>query len=270
MSDLTDDGQTEYDDPSFRHSTYFGSQPGPGPVPDWVITEDAANQQERGLLKTGKEADVHLIERTLGPRRNLLAAKRYRKFEERLFRDDSRYRQGRRTGRRRADLAMAQGTRRGMAMRAEQWVSTEFDVLGRLWEAGASVPYPVQRRGHEIMLQYIGDDDGAAPRLVHAQVSDELAAELFEQAVTNLRLLVGLGVIHGDLSPYNLLVWDERLWFIDFPQAVDPILNADGLDLLDRDVRNLCGWFARRGVATDPGALFAELLAEVVPPGSPL
>jgi len=60
----------------FVHSTYFGAHHGPQPMPDWVITEDAAQQIERGILKTGKEADVHLVERRLGDRRNLLAAKR--------------------------------------------------------------------------------------------------------------------------------------------------------------------------------------------------
>jgi len=78
-----------------------------------VITEDAARQLERGILKTGKEADVHLVERRLGDRRNLLAAKRYRAAEREQFRDDSRYRQARRTGNRR-DLAIDKGTRAGV------------------------------------------------------------------------------------------------------------------------------------------------------------
>ena len=77
-------------DPDICQSTYFGAYHGPEPTPYWVITEDAAHQIERGLLKTGKEADVHLVERRLGDRRNLLAAKRYRSLDRRLFRDDSR------------------------------------------------------------------------------------------------------------------------------------------------------------------------------------
>jgi RIO kinase 1 len=66
--------------------------------------------------------------------------------------------------------------------------------------------------------------------------------------------------VHGDLSVYNLLVWKERLYVIDFPQAVDPVMNTEGLGLLERDVANLCKWFAGRGVAADAAEVYAELL----------
>ena len=250
-------------DPDICQSTYFAAEHGPQPPPDWVITDDAAHQIERGVLKTGKEADVHLVERRLGERRNLLAAKRYRSLARRQFRDDTRYRQGRRTGNRRTDLAMEKGTRAGLAFRAELWVANEFDVLGRLWSAGAAVPYPVQRSGDELMVEYLGDDDHAAPRLVNVRLAGGEAADLFRQAVDNLRLFAAHGVVHGDLSPYNMLVWGGRLWFIDFPQAVDPIAHPDGLRLLERDVANVCQWGRRHGIACDAGALFAEVMAVV-------
>ena len=147
-------------------STYLDARHGPEPVPSWVITSDEARQFELGALKSGKEADVFLVERRWGDRVNLLAAKRYRDVEDRLFRDDARFRQARRTGNRRADLAMAKGTRRGMAFRAEQWVTTEFEILSALWSRGLAVPYPVQLLGHELLLEYLGDEDEAAPRLV--------------------------------------------------------------------------------------------------------
>ena len=248
-------------DPDISQSTYFGAEHGPQPPPEWVITEDAAHQIERGVLKTGKEADVHLVERRLGEQRNLLAAKRYRSAVHRQFRDDSHYRG--RTGNRRTDLAINKGTRAGMGFRAEQWVANEFDVLGRLWSAGVSVPYPVQRSGSELMVEYLGDDDGAAPRLVHARLADGQAPDLFAQAVVALRLCAAHGVVHGDLSPYNMLVWDGRLFLIDFPQAVDPIAHPEGLRLLQRDVTNLCDWGRRHGVACDPGELCAEVMAVI-------
>lgn len=161
------------------------------------------------------------------------------------------------------DLAMEKGSRAGLAFRAEVWVATEFDVFGRLWSAGVSVPYPVQRIGDELLLEYIGDDDGAAPRLVHAQVTQSQAADLFEQAVTNLRLCAAHGIVHGDLSPYNLLVWDSRLYLIDFPQAVDPIAHPDGLGLLERDITNLCQWARRQNIACDPGELSADVMSAI-------
>ena len=144
------------------------------------------------------------MERRLGARRNLLAAKRYRAAERRQFWDDSRYRQARRTVNRRTDLAIDRGTRARVAFRAEQWVANEFDVLGRLWSAGVAVPYPVQRIGDELMVEYLSDDDGAAPRLVQPTPAENQAADLFAQAIVNIRLCAAQGVVHGDLSPYNM------------------------------------------------------------------
>lgn len=243
-----------------EQSTYTAADPGPEPVPEWVITEDAARQYERGVIKTGKEADVHLVERVLGDRTNILAAKRYRDLDERAFRNDAKYRK--RAGDRRIDLAVAQGTRAGLSFRAQLWLETEFDALGRLWEAGCAVPYPVQKLGVELMMEYLGDEDEAAPRLINAMAGRSKAerADLFEQLRENLRIMTQCGIVHGDLSPYNLLVWDDRLYVIDMPQAVDPILQPDGLGLLERDVTNLCKWFSSKGVRADADDVHRELL----------
>jgi RIO kinase 1 len=253
------------DEPDREASTYqsVGTHHGPRPVPDWVITEDRARQYEHGLLKSGKEADVYLVERSLGDRTNLLAAKRYRQFEDRMFRNDTRYRQNRRTGESRVDKALVKGTRVGMAFRAQQWVETEFEVLGRLWSSGVSVPYPVQRLGREVMLEYLGDESQAAPRLVHFRGSRQEFEELYHQLLANLTLMTEIGVVHSDLSPYNLLVWNGTLYVIDLPQAVDPILNPEGLALLERDVLNTCGWFQKRGVPADPSEVLGDLIARL-------
>ena len=247
------------DEPDLEATTYTFADRGPSPVPSWVITEDAARQFELGILKSGKEADVYIVERKLGDRSNLLAAKRYRDFEDRLFRNDARYR--RRVGNRRVDLAMDKGTKAGMEFRAALWVDTEFSTLGRLWEAGVSVPYPVQRIGNEIMLEYFGTREAAAPRLVASRASKDELVELHAQAIELLRQLVGAGVVHGDLSPYNLLVWDGKLIMIDLPQAVDPLTSRDGLGLLERDVTNVCRWFERHGVQTEATELLADLVS---------
>jgi RIO kinase 1 len=248
------------DVPDPEQTSYTSADPGPGPIPDWVITDDAARQFERGVIKTGKEADVHLVERTLGDRTNLLAAKRYRDLDERAFRDDAKYRK--RLGDRRVDLAIAQGTRAGMSFRAQLWMETEFESLGKLWSIGCAVPYPVQKLGVELMMEYLGDEDEAAPRLINAvaEIDVDQRRDLFEQLCVALRQMTSVGIVHGDLSPYNLLVWQERLYVIDLPQAVDPIVQPEGLTLLQRDVDNLCKWFASKRVETDAVALYRELL----------
>jgi RIO kinase 1 len=251
------------DSPDLDASTYPASDHGPDPVPDWVLTSGDATQTDLGLLKTGKEADVHLVERRHGDDVNVLAAKRYRKFEDRLFRNDARYRAARRTGESRLDKAVAEGNRAGMAFRARMWLATEFETLARLWSAGVPVPYPIQKLGNELMVELIGSPEQAAPRLVHARLDAEAAHEAWRQLLAAMHAMVRCGIVHGDLSPYNLL-WDEgRVVIIDFPQSVDPIAHPEGLALLERDVANVTGWFAKRRVDCRPDAVFHDLLDEV-------
>lgn len=238
---------------------------GPQPPPSWVITSDQALDTDLGVLKTGKEADVSIVERRLHGEVNVLAVKRYRPPEHRDFRNDSVYRAGRRLRDRRAQKAVDQGSSKGEPFKADEWAAWEFDALAAMWAAHAAVPYPVQRRGTEVMLEFLGDDDGPAPRLVDADIDASTATELFEQARELLALLAELGIAHADLSAYNLLVWHDRLYAIDFPQASDLITNPMGLSLLHRDVSNVCGFFARRGVvaARDPEALFGTLVGVI-------
>ncbi|NUS04802.1 MAG: RIO-like kinase [Nonomuraea sp.] len=255
----TDDGPPEGD----RWSTWDQSTPtekGPTPRPDWLVTELAAVDTELGLLKTGKEADVHLLSRGVPgtDRVCLLAAKRYRSSEHRLFHRDSGYLEGRRTRESRMNRAMAHRTAFGKQVIAAQWAVAEFGALCRLWEMGVPVPYPVQIVGTEILQEFVGTPDGyAAPRL--AQVSDGLC-DLWKQLVEAMVTMAAEGLAHGDLSPYNLLVHEGRLVIIDLPQIVDVIAHPTGPSFLERDARNVATWFAAKGVAAaDPDTL-ADLL----------
>ncbi|MFI6177285.1 serine protein kinase RIO [Nonomuraea sp. NPDC051191] len=255
----TDDGPPEGD----RWSTWDQSTPtekGPKPYPGWLITELAAVDTEHGLLKTGKEADVHLISRGVPgtDRVCLLAAKRYRSSEHRLFHRDSGYLEGRRARESRMNRAMANRTAFGKQVIAAQWAVAEFGALCRLWELGVPVPYPVQILGTEILQEFVGSPDGyAAPRL--AQVTDGLD-DLWRQLVDAMVTMAGEGLAHGDLSPYNLLVHEGRLVIIDLPQIVDVIAHPAGPSYLERDARNVATWFASKGVAAaDPDALAALL-----------
>jgi len=110
-------------------------------------------------------------------------------------------------------------------------------------------------------MEYVGAPDGAAPQLARARLSPGEVREAWTQLVDGLRDITAAGWAHGDLSAHNLLWWEGRLWFIDFPQAVDLAANPQGLDFLHRDVCNVAGWFARHGVEDDPEALFADLLS---------
>jgi RIO kinase 1 len=126
------------------------------------------------------------------------------------------------------------------------------------------VPYPVQLAGTELMMEFIGDDDGvAAPRLAQLRPDRATCANLFEQLRIALLGLARAGYTHGDLSAYNVLVHDGRLVLIDVPPAVDMVGNAQAFALLARDCRNIAEWFDARGHPIDVDALVGELCAAI-------
>jgi RIO kinase 1 len=211
---------------------------------------------------------VHLVRRSLpgSDRTTLLAAKRYRSNDHRMFHRDAGYLEGRRLRKSREMRAIATRTTFGRNLIAEQWAVAEFVALSRLWTVGAPVPYPVQRTGTELLLEFLGDDEGAtAPRLAQLRPVGAELRDLWYQLGAALRALASLGLAHGDLSAYNLLVHEDRLMLIDLPQVVDVVANPRGPEFLARDVRNITSWFAGRGLPvelSDADGLIAELLAE--------
>jgi RIO kinase 1 len=254
-----------------RWSTWDGAYHGPEPHPDWVRTEHRAVDTELGILKTGKEADVHLVRRAL-PGTDLgcvLAAKRYRDGEHRLFHRDAGYLEGRRVRRSREMRAMTNRTSFGKELIAGQWAAAEFGALSHLWTLGQQgglirVPYPVQLSGTELMLEFIGDQETgvAAPRLAQVRADEADLDDLWRQMTEALSVLARSQVAHGDLSPYNTLVHAGRLVLIDLPQIVDVVANPQGADFIARDVRNVAAWFAARGVRLDADEVVSDLLYE--------
>lgn len=241
------------------------TQRGPLPWPEWVVTDAGALDTELGILKTGKEADVFLLERAVPDdpaERTLLAAKRYRGEETRSFHRSAVYTEGRGMQNSRDARALAKKSSHGREVAASAWSIAEFDALCRMYELGAPVPYPVQVNGTEILMEFIGDASGAAaPRLAQVRASREDLAGYYAQIAELMRIFAAAGFAHGDLSAYNLLVHEGRVRVIDLPQIVDIIANPQGLDLLHRDCVNVCDWFTRQRVECDAEELFAELLA---------
>ena len=238
-----------------RWSTWDQSMPterGPRPYPDWLVTELAAVDTGLGILKTGKEADVFLLMRGVpGTDRScLLAAKRYRCAEHRMFHRDSGYLEGRRVRASRENRAMANRSAFGRQLVAGQWAGVEFGALSRLYAAGIPVPYPAQILGTELLLEFIGSSEGtAAPRLAEIRPAAAELAELWDQLVQALVALARDGLAHGDMSAFNLLVHEGRLVMIDLPQVVDVIANPRGAWFLDRDAENIGRWFAGHGLS---------------------
>ncbi|MGP5035166.1 serine protein kinase RIO [Brachybacterium alimentarium] len=252
---------------------------GPQPFPGWVVQHDGAIDTELGVLKSGKEADAFLLERALPEElltgadgeATLLVAKRYRSPEHSSFHRSHAYTEGRRGKDTREARAMAKGTAFGRQVAASQWARTEFDVLGKLWSAGLPVPYPVQIVGTEVCMEFVGTDDEhgavAAPRLQET-TPDAATIERWARALREVVLgFAELGLVHGDLSPYNILVDTRQAEpdpvIIDVPQVIDLIANPHGRSFLQRDCENVCAWLRGHGArdaAADPEEWVAAAL----------
>lgn len=237
---------------------------GPLPYPEFVIEDAAAIDTELGILKTGKEADVFLIERATENDSALLAAKRYRPPDQRMFNRSSLYTEGRSVRRSRDARALKKGSGYGRAVEASRWADAEWQYLRLCFEAGAPVPYPVQILGSEILMEFIEDPEspGAAAPRMHRVHPDPARLRLYwSQLVDAMKIFARLGFAHGDLSPYNVLAAGDRLVVIDLPQCVDLAGNEQGFELLQRDCQNMCAWFGARGLEADSEELLAELIA---------
>jgi RIO kinase 1 len=243
----------------------------------WLIADpEPYEEYDLGPLKTGKEAEVFLVERVAPDGRScLLAHKRYRPREvthkgelqelgfQRAgnFVNDRAYRDGRSFGNTRDRRAAAKKTRHGKYLLRRDWPDNEFAMLELLAVAGVRVPFPVARTADGVLMQYIGDRALAAPRLVHAGLNRVGIQQAASQLIENLRRMVDAGVVHADLSVFNLLWWDEVLWIIDVPQAVQISTNTQAVDFLHRDLANVGEWFRTKGVAFGTDDLFSELVA---------
>lgn len=243
------------------------------PTPDWLIDEHYTDA-DLGVLKSGKEAQINLIERSDDHGNTcLLARKRYLPREVKTkgtleamgvqrastFRHDVAYREGRQFRKTRDRRAVERMSTYGKHLLNDRWTGHEFEIMTRLWNAGMSVPYPVGYSDDAFDLEYIGDHTQAAPQLYATRLRGAALADAFEQLIAGLQDLASEGIAHGDLSSHNLLWWEDTLWFIDMPQAVDIAANPQGLNLLHRDVVNVCTWFVRRGLDVDAEQVFGDL-----------
>ena len=223
------------------------------------------------IVKTGKEASVHLCRAnrsTTGE--DLLALKAYHPLDRRDFRDESIYRDGEWIKERRIRAALEKHTKFGRVVQGGIWVGREWETLRALSDSGLPVPRPIASTEDAILMTYLGDVDTSAPQLRSLRPDADEARDLFEQLLRAVEHMLYRNVIHGDLSAYNVLVWDGQAVVIDLPQTVDPRKNRHGPALLERDVRRICDHFARLGVDADPGRIAGDLwtaweYAELVP-----
>jgi RIO kinase 1 len=232
---------------------------------------------ERGLLsdvlalvKGGKEASVYRCAANPVTGATVLAAKVYRPRKFRNLRNDGVYRQGRAIlnpfGRdhdyardQRILRAVGKKTAFGFQVQHTSWLMHEYTALERLHQAGAAVPRPVASSENAILMSYHGDEHLAAPTLSQVSLETDEAASLFKEVLRNVQLMLQHGLIHGDLSAYNILYWEGKITLIDFPQVTDLHANDNAYFILQRDVQRICEYFARQGVPCDAEAVMGEL-----------
>jgi len=216
-------------------------------IDDWPRLDGLADKgfvdDDLGIVKSGKEATVSLVERTFicDNTTVLLARKSYR-FDRRFTRRDP-YLEG--AYAHRADLPYAMRLaemRSGRAIAA--WRSNESSTLRQLWHAGARVPYAfeVDELG-DVCMQFLGCGRVAAPRLESVTPTEDQAIRWLNSLIDDLHVFVGLLLVHADLSPYNVLVHNDTPYVIDVPQAVRIGQAPNALALLHRDVQNLLDYF---------------------------
>lgn len=210
-------------------------------------------------VKSGKEADVYLCAAAASCGDEFIGAKVYRSAHHRGFKNDSVYREGAVILNARNRRAVAKKTSFGKEVMFGTWIRQELETLQFLHAAGARVPRPIRAAESALLMSWIGDEEGAAPHLRQVRPAPEEAQRWFGILVDQVRLFLANDRIHGDLSEYNILIWENEPTVIDFPQAVDPRFNRNSFDLLCRDLENVGRYFGRFGVDSDPRRLAGEM-----------
>lgn len=211
------------------------------------------------VVKSGKEATVYACKAHPSTGVELLAAKVYRGRNDRSFRNDAVYQEGRYIADKRLRKAFAKKSNKGKQVQFATWVTSEYVTLETLHATGSDVPRPYAQAEGAILMEYVGDADGPAPPLRGVRLQPEEVGPLFERLLHNIALWLAAGWVHGDLSAFNVLYWEGGVKVIDFPQAVEAQVNRNAFALLERDVSNICTYFARYGLVRDPARLAHEL-----------
>ncbi len=205
------------------------------------LVEEGLIDEVMRQLMSGKEATVYVVR--CGD--DIRCAKVYKEANQRSFHQAVAYQEGRRVKNSRQARAMEKGTRYGRKMAEEVWQNAEVDALYRLAAAGVRVPTPfVCFEGVLLMELVTGADGNAAPRLNDVAMDQAQALAMHASLLRQVVLMLCAGVIHGDLSEYNILVDAEGPVIIDLPQAIDAAGSSVAASMLERDVRNLADFFS--------------------------
>jgi len=216
-----------------------------------VLLDDGIIDEVRRQLKSGKEASVYVVR--CG--KEVRCAKVYKDMGTRSFQARAQYQEGRKVRGSRQARAMAKSTSYGRKEQESAWKNTEVDALYQLVAAGVRVPQPFGFFSGVLLMELVMDAEGhSAPRLGEVDLAPEQAREFHAFLIRQVVRMLCVGLIHGDLSEFNVLVGPEGPVIIDLPQAVDAAANNNALAMLQRDVGNITetlGRFAPELLETD-------------------
>lgn len=213
------------------------------------LLEDGLIDEVICQLMSGKEAQVYIVR--CGDSRR--CAKVYKESNNRSFKQAVQYQEGRGVRNSRRNRAMNKKTRYGQQEQEQAWLTAEVEALRLLADAGVRVPEPLGFVDGVLLMELVVDNEGnLAPQLDAVNLSAEQARDFHDQVIREIVRMLCAGLIHGDLSPYNILVDDQGPVIIDLPQAVNASANNSAVQMFARDVENMRHWF---------GGFAPELLA---------
>ncbi|WP_257294309.1 PA4780 family RIO1-like protein kinase [Endozoicomonas sp. YOMI1] len=206
-----------------------------------LVDEGLVDEVLRQLM-SGKEADVYVVR--CG--NDIRCAKVYKEAAKRSFKKAAQYQEGRKERNSRRQRAIEKGSRYGRKQQEETWQSAEVDALFRLARAGVRVPQPYICLDGVLLMELVTDDEGqVAPRLGEVTMSAEQAREDHATMMHYVMLMLCVGLVHGDLSEFNVLVNDYGPVIIDLPQAVDASANNHARSMLARDIHNITEYYGQ-------------------------
>ena len=235
-----------------------------------LIQDGLVDEVVRQLM-SGKEATVYVVR--CGD--EIRCAKVYKEANKRSFRQSTDYTEGRKVKNSRRARAMEKGSSYGRKAQEEAWQSAEVSALYQLAAAGVRVPKPYNFHEGVLLMELLTDSEGnAAPRLNDVELSAETAREYHQILIGQVVRMLCAGIVHGDLSEYNVLVDSSGPVIIDLPQAIDAAANNQACKMLLRDIANLATYFGRFApelLNTDYGMEIWSLYARSeLKPDSPL
>ena len=215
------------------------------------LIDDGVIDEVLRSLKSGKEATVYMVRAGS----QLRCAKVYRDMAQRSFQKRAQYQEGRKVRGSRQARAMSKSTRFGRKEQESAWKNAEVDALYQLVAADVRVPRPYGYFNDVLIMELVTDSEGnPAPRLGEVDLSPEIAREYHAFLVRQIVRMLSIGLIHGDLSEFNVLVAPDGPVIIDLPQVVNAAGNNGALAMLERDVnniRNTLGRFAPELLETE-------------------